>query len=192
MAKKALILLDLINEIVDEKGKLSGKGYATFIKEHGTLENVQNAISKARKKEIPVIFVNIGFAEDYSDWPENSPLFGAAKKFEALKENTWATELHSSLTKHEHDIVITKKRVSAFSGTSLEKVLKEEEIDTIMMGGVATDLVVQTTARDAHDLDFNVIILEDLCGAANEEDQETSLKLTAKIAKISNSDAELD
>lgn len=191
MTKKALVLLDFINEIVDEKGKFSGKGYLAFVKEHRTLESVQNAINKAHENDIPVIFVNIGFAQDYSDWPENSPLFGGAKKLEVLKEDTWATELHSSLTAGKHDTIISKKRVSAFFGTSLEAILKEAGIDTILLGGVATDLVVQTTARDGHDLDFNVVVFEDLCGAANEEDQQTSLKLLAKVAQISNSKTEI-
>lgn len=191
MANKALILLDFINEIVNEKGKFAGKGYPAFLSEHKTLENVQTAISKARENEIPVIFVNISFAEDYSDWPENSPLFGTAKKFEALKRGTWATEIHPSLNKQDHDMVLTKKRVSAFFETSLEEVLKDKDVDTILLGGVATDLVVQTTARDGHDRDLNVVILEDLCGAANEDDHITSLKLLSKVAKISDSTTEL-
>lgn len=54
--KTALILIDFINEIVDEKGKFAGKGYPAFVKAHSTLESVSAVIAKARAKNMPVIF----------------------------------------------------------------------------------------------------------------------------------------
>ena len=44
----ALILLDFINEIVDEKGKFAGKGYPDFLKRHGVIDCVNKTIAKAR------------------------------------------------------------------------------------------------------------------------------------------------
>ena len=187
MTATALILLDFINEIVDEKGKFSGKGYPTFVRTHGVLESVNSAIAKAREKNIPVIFVRIGFSPDYREWHETSPLFGTAKKFGALQLGTWATEIHESIDKNERDFLITKHRISAFYATSLEVILRTLKVDTVLLGGVATDLVVQSTARDAHDRDYRVVILEDLCGAGSEEDHESTLKTLAKIAKIAKS-----
>lgn len=75
MTKSTLVLLDFINEIVDEKGKFAGKGYPAFVKAHGVLDNVNAAITKARMKNIPVVFVRVGFSPDYREWPESSPLF---------------------------------------------------------------------------------------------------------------------
>ena len=184
MAKSALILLDFINEIVDEKGKFAGKGYSAFVKTHGVLDSVNAAIAKARTKNVPIIFVRVGFSPDYREWPESSPLFGGAKKFDALQLGTWATEIHSSLNKTDADFLVTKHRVSAFYATSLEAILRTLKVDTILLGGVATDLVVQSTARDAHDRDYRVIVLEDLCGAGNEEDHAQALRLLAKVATV--------
>lgn len=184
MTKSALILLDFINEVVDEKGKFAGKGYPAFVKEHGTLDNVNTAIAKARAKDVPVIFVRVGFSSDYREWPETSPLFGAAKKFGALQLGTWATEVHQSINKTEADFLITKHRVSAFYATSLEAILRTLKVDTLLLGGVATDLVVQSTARDAHDRDYRVVVLEDLCGAGSEEDHTNALRTLAKLAVV--------
>jgi len=183
----ALVLLDFINEIVDEKGKFAGKGYAVFVKTHGVLDNVNGAIAKARAKNIPIIFVRIGFSPDYREWPESSPLFGAAKKFGALQLGTWATEVHQSINKTDKDFLVTKHRVSAFYATSLEVILRTLKVDTILFGGVATDLVVQSTAREAHDRDYRVVVLEDLCGDGSEEDHANALLALTKVATVAKS-----
>ena len=184
MTTPTLILLDFINEIVDDNGKFAGKGYPAFIKAHDILSNVNAAINKAREKNIPIIFVRVGFSPDYRELPEISPLFGAAKKFGALQLGTWATEVHSLINMIDTDFLVTKHRVSAFYATSLEVILKTLKIDTVLLGGVATDLVVQSTARDAHDRDYRVVVLEDLCGAGSEEDHADALRTLAKIATV--------
>lgn len=187
MNKVALVLIDFINEIVDEKGKFAGKGYPAFVKAHNVLENVNAAITKARARKVPIIFVRVGFSPDYREWPESSPLFGAAKKFGALQLGAWATEIHESLDKRDTDFLVTKHRVSAFYATSLEAILSTLKVDTLFLGGVATDLAVQSAAREAHDRDYRVVVLEDLCGAGSDEDHAQALRLLAKVAAVAKS-----
>ena len=187
MNKSVLILIDLINEIVDEKGKFAGKGYPAFVKAHDILANVNAAIAKARTKGVPVIFVRVGFSPDYREWPESSLLFGAAKKFGALQLGARATEIHESLNKTDADFLVTKHRVSAFYATSLEAILRTLKVDTILLGGVATDIAVQSAAREAHDRDYRVVVVEDLCGAGSEEDHVQALRLLAKVATVAKS-----
>ena len=187
MNKSALILIDFINEIVDEKGKFAGKGYPAFVKARGVLENVNAAIAKARTKDIPVIFVRVGVSPDYREWPQSSPPFCAAKKFGALQLGAWATEIHESLNKTDADFLVTKHRVSAFYATSLEVILRTLKADTLLIGGVATDIAVQSAAREAHDRDYRVVVLEDLCGAGSEDDHAQALRLLAKVATVAKS-----
>ncbi len=142
---------------------------------------------KRERKNMPVIFVWVGFSNDYREWPESSPLFGAAKKFGALQLDTWATEIHESLNKTDADFLVTKHRVSAFYATSLEAILRTLKADTILIGGVATDLAVASAAREAHDRDYKVVVLEDLCGAGSEEDHAQALRLLAKVATVAKS-----
>ena len=83
-------------------------------------------------------------------------------------------------------------RVSSFHGTSLDLTLKTMGVDEVFLAGVATDMVVESTARDAHDHDFKVNVIADCCIAANDEDQQRSLTNMAKLASIvSSSDLEL-
>lgn len=184
MNRSVLILLDYVNELVHEKGQFAAYGYPAFVKAHGVLEKANAAIGRARAKGIPVVFVRIGFSPNYAECPGTSPLFGPVKDSGALRLGTWGTELHESLSQTGADLVITKHRVSAFYATPLEAILRGLGAQTLLLGGVATDFVVESTAREAHDRDYDVVVLEDLCGAACEEDHAAAIRFLAAIARV--------
>ena len=180
--------MDYINEIVHPDGKLSGKGYSDFILKNNTLEKVRNAIEYARENQIQIIFVKVGFSSDYKELPRDSLLFGKAEKFGALKLDTWATEFHKELDVRESDHIVVKHRISPFSQESLDNYLKNNKITDLYLCGVATDLVVESSARDAHDRDHNIYVLSDCCAAASNEDHENSLKTMRKFANVGTSE----
>src|SRR3989344_5489287 len=128
----ALILIDFINEIVHENGKLASKGYSDFIKNNNVFQNLSFVINKAREKNMLIIHVRIGFSENYKELPQQSPLFGKVKDFQVLKLNSWGTAFHEQVDVHDEDIVITKQRVNAFYGTPLDLILKNNSIDTLL------------------------------------------------------------
>jgi len=183
----ALILIDFINEIVHENWKLASKGYSDFVKKNDVFQNISFVSQKARENNILIVHVKVGFSKSYIEQPKSSPLFGKAHEFQALKLNSWATEFHEQIDVKENDIILTKHRVSAFYGTPLDLILKNNKIDTILVAGVATDLAVSNTVRDAHDRDYQITILSDCCAAANNEDHETALASLKKLANVKNS-----
>ena len=69
------------------------------------------------------------------------------------------------------------------SNTSLEAFLSANEIKKLILIGVSTDMAVQSTARDGHDRDYQIIIIPDACAAGNEELHETSIRTMQRIAK---------
>lgn len=180
----ALISVDFINDIVDPKGKLAGKGYADFIGKHHTLENVRKLLDLARREGISVIHVRVGFSPSYAEHPERSPLFGAAKQAQALRLGDWATEFHADAAPVAGETVMVKHRVSAFYGTPLDLVLRARGIRELMICGVATDLAVEAAARDAHDRDYMVTVVSDCCAAARDDEHEQSLRTLSKIASV--------
>ena len=182
--ENALVLIDYINEIVHPDGKLAGKGYADFILRHGTSEKVTELLHKARKGGWTVCHVRVGFDAGYVSHPENSPLFGAAKKFGALNQEAWGCDFIDFASPKEGEAVIQKRRVSAFFNTELDTVLRVNRVSNVHFGGCATDLAVQAAARDAHDRDFAAVIVTDACAAACDEDHETSLPVLQKIARL--------
>jgi len=183
-AKQALLSIDFINEIIHPEGKLSGKGYAAFDAEHGVLDRAARALDEARTRGDLIVHVKVGFSATYTEWPEGSPLFGAAKQFGALTLGTWATGFHEKVIPIEGETEIVKHRVSAFYATPLEAILRNQGVEAVSIMGAATDLAVQAAARDAHDRDFAVTVLGPACCAANEEDHQTALNLLEKIAVV--------
>jgi nicotinamidase-related amidase len=181
---KALICIDFINEIVGENGKLAAKGYFDFVSRHNTLINLARLQAEIRESGGRVIHVHLGFENDYADHPASSPLLGGARNAGILKLNTPSTTLHPRVAVQANDIEIAKKRISAFYGTSLDVVLKSLNISDIWIAGVATDIAVQSAARDAHDRDFSVTVIADACAAASDTDHEIAIKNIAKFAKI--------
>lgn len=183
-SKTAVIFIDFINEIIHPDGKLSGKGYVEFAKAHGSLENLKQFLDKVRQSDAMVIHVRVAFRSDYIDHPESSPLFGAARKFSALAQNTWGTEFVEALKPINSEVTITKNRINAFFSTDLDTVLRANEIKDLLICGVATDLAVEATARDAHDRDYCVAVVNDCCIAANDEDHDKTIGTLSKLSEI--------
>src|SRR6478736_4298922 len=80
-----------------------------------------------------------------------------------------AGEIHPKLGPEPGDIVVTKHRVSAFTGTDLEMILRAKEIRTLVMFGIATSGVVLSTLLEASDADYDPIVIADCCADMNAE-----------------------
>jgi nicotinamidase-related amidase len=182
--KNAIICIDFINEIVGASGKLAGKGYRDFVTRHNTLANLAREQAAMRASGGSVIHVHLGFAPDYSDHPQSSPLLGGARAAGILKLGTPSTEITPEVAPLDGDIVLVKKRISVFYGTELERTLRDLSIGKISLAGVATDLAVQSAARDAHDRDFEVEVIANCCAAANDADHEAALITMKKFAAV--------
>jgi nicotinamidase-related amidase len=190
--KAALICIDFVNEMLSQGGKLTGKGYLAFVEKNQTLHRVKELQEKFRNKSLPVFHVRVSFSENYMEHPANSPLFGKAKEVKALQSGAWGTEFAEIIKPNADEKSFTKRRVSAFYATDLEATLRINGIDTVYLSGVATDLAIESAARDAHDRDFNVIVVSDCCAAANDDDHNKSLITLQKISSVKRlSDVEL-
>ena len=184
MSNIALVLLDYINEIVDPDGQLAAKGYADFIKTHSVYDSLQKHIDTAEASHDLIVAVGLGFQPTYADQPLGSPIFGKAAEFGILQRDTWSTAYTEAIQLPPRTVRLTKTRVSAFTGTALNQLLRNQGIRTVRLAGVATDLAVEATARAAHDLDFAVQILSDSSAAATSEDHERALASASKFAVI--------
>jgi nicotinamidase-related amidase len=98
------------------------------------------------------------------------------------------TEFHDDVKSEPGEIVIVKRRVSAFYHTDLRIVLSAYNATTIILSGVATNYVVEGTARDAADAGYFVIVAEDCCSTVSEDAHQSSLASLSQLAIISTSD----
>jgi nicotinamidase-related amidase len=90
-----------------------------------------------------------------------------------------SSEPHPRLIRGNGEVVVTKKRVSAFAGSDLALILRARDIDHLALGGIATSGVVVSTVREAADLDYRLTVLEDICLDA--DDDEVHRVLTQKV-----------
>ena len=76
---------------------------------------------------------------------------------------------HPAVEPLENDVIVTKRRISAFTGSDLEVVLRAQNIDHIVLAGIATSGVVLSTLREAADKDYRITVLSDGCADRDEE-----------------------
>lgn len=188
--KTALLVLDLINDIIHPNGKIAAA--ADLVNQYQVIDHANRVIAVARENNLPIVFVKVGFHAGYPECSETSPVFNRAKELGALQLNTWGTEFHEAVNITRDDVVITKHRISAFYATALEAILRANQIEDLLILGVSTDMAVQTTAREAHDRDYKVTIVSDACCASSLETHENTLKLLQKIATTIKSDDLID
>ncbi|MCA6065944.1 cysteine hydrolase [Chryseobacterium sp. RG1] len=156
--KKALLVMDMQLPIL---------GMASNPSE--LISNVAKAIKKAREKEIPVIFVVLGFRNGLPEISENNQIFYSFKKqLENVDMDNWST-IHPDLGLKKDDIIVTKRRVSAFTGSDLEVVLRGLNIQHLTLTGIATSGIVLSTLREAADKDFKLTVISNCCLDSDEE-----------------------
>ena len=178
----AFIGLDYIIDIMHPDGKIARS--ATHAAKRGIIIKANQALTIAATKGWLSILVKVGLNPLYIDQPKQSLMFGRIHQLNALKLGAYGTEFHPELNVTENHLIIIKPRISAFYGTSLDAALRANKIERLIIAGVSSSWAVQATARDAHDRDYQVCILEDACAALDDIEHQTSMKLMSMIAQI--------
>jgi nicotinamidase-related amidase len=133
------------------------------------LSNVSKVIAHARDNKIPVIYVTVGFRQGAPEINMNNKAFAASKdRWTTASVEEWM-KIEPAVAPVPGDIIVIKRRVSAFTGSDLEVVLRSQEIQHIILTGVATSGVVLSTVREAADKDYRITVLTDGCADADEE-----------------------
>jgi len=131
--------------------------------------SINEAIHTARKNNMPVIYVIVGFRKGYPEVSENNLAFSRWKNGAMFLDSEEASRIEALVAPQPGDVIITKKRVSAFSGSDLEIVLRSLDIKHLILTGIATGGVVLSTLREAADKDYRLTVLSDCCADRDEE-----------------------
>jgi nicotinamidase-related amidase len=188
MQKTLFLVMDMMNDLVAEDG-FNAQTYGVQVKQRGVLANTARAIAAARKAGVQVGYVRVGFSSDYREAPASSPIFSGARKNGIFKLGTWGTEVHQTIAPQPQDFDVVKRRVSPFYATSLEAILRANHIERIVMCGVSTNGVVHSGAREAHDRDYAVVILEDCCAGVTPDEHEHAIACLGRFGTIVSSQA---
>jgi nicotinamidase-related amidase len=154
----ALLVMDMQNAIL-----------ANYPNATGFIARVARAIAVARKRSIPVIYVRVWFRKNLPEVGGNNKSFSTmSQRFASMDPEQWK-KIHADVAPAENDIIVNKRRVSAFTGSDLEVVLRAQGIHHLVLTGIATSGVVLSTLREAADKDYRITVLSDACTDADEE-----------------------
>ncbi len=164
---------------------------ARFAQAGDLLKPINRAITAARAAQIPVIYVVVAFRPGYPEISPRNKSFSTIKRQQSsLQAAMTATEIHPAIAPQPTDIVVTKRRVSAFSGSDLEVVLRAQGIAHLALCGIATSGVVLSTLREAADKDYELTVLADCCVDSDEEVQRVLLsKVFPRQAEVVTAEA---
>ncbi|AXU97816.1 hydrolase [Erwinia persicina] len=138
-----------------------------------------------RAVNAPVVLVRVGWSADFAE-ALRQPV-DAAHAGGALPDNWW--DYPEALNARATDLSVIKRQWGAFYGTDLELQLRRRGIDTLVLGGIATNIGVESTARNAWELGFNLVIAEDICSTATAEQHQASVEwIFPRIARVRQSD----
>ena len=164
MTKQALLVMDVQQSVV---ARYPDAEY---------LPRLRKAIDAANAAGVPVIYVVVGFRAGFPEISAGNKIFGRLRDMGTFPAS--AFEVHPDIAPRAEDVVVVKKRVSAFAGSDLEIVLRAGGIDSLVLTGIATSGVVLSTLRQAADLDFGLTVLSDGC---LDDDPEVHRVLTEKV-----------
>ena len=181
------LVIDMINDLVHEDGPNGKKGYGPILARRNTIANTAEALRKARAAGIRIGYVRVGFSPDYRECPPTSKIFQGAKRAGLFRLGTWGTEVHPALKPEAGDYDIVKHRVSPFYATSLEAILGANGVRRLYTSGVSTSGAVLSLAKEGHDRDYEIIVLEDCCAALTDEQHASVIEQMQRIATITTS-----
>ena len=171
----ALLAMDFENDIVHPDGAFKDFGFAKMVSETNVLDKSAQLLAAGRSAGITIIYVSVKFRPGYPERPANAGLWQGLHGATALVEGTWGSEIHEKLTPQAGEPIVTKRGVSAFTASDLDQILRTKRIGTLILAGVATNFVVEGTARQACDLGYDTIVVGDCCASVSQEAHDASL-----------------
>ena len=166
--RDALLLVDVINAFDHEDG---ARLLESFRARH---EGVVRALDHARDARLPVIYAN----DNVGVWDGDAP--GLVRRALAGPGG----DLVEPIAPREGDLVVIKPRYSAFDHTPLELLLRELEVERLLLAGTATEMCVVQTAIAARERGFKVSVLVDACATVDERMERISLDYVENVVGV--------
>ena len=173
--RTALLVVDMQNGFLDASGSMAriGMPHEALVP---AIAGCERLVDGARRAGVPVIFTRYVYQPGYPDGgllpTEKVPQM---TEVQSLVVGTWDAEIVPALQPAEGEVVIDKSRPSSFYGTQLEPVLTSQDIRSLVICGVTTNICVETTARDAGQRDYRVHVVSDAVAEYDQTRHEVAL-----------------
>lgn len=183
MARHGIVVIDMLNDFIGEKAQLRCPGGEEII------PNLQKLFKWVRERnaqgldDIQLIHVQEAHRKNDADF--------RVRPRHAVK-GTWGSDFIQELYPEGEEYTIPKRRHSAFAHTDLDLYLREENLDTVVVTGVWTNVCVRSTASDALYNAYKVITLSDGVHSKNDEMHESGLRDLSIFTKVMTIDEYID
>ena len=183
----ALVALHYQNDVLHPEGKIR-VGLAADSPERSRLvASAEALLARARARRMPLVHVRVAYRPDGADIICNAPIFRNVAASGAVQDGTWGAEFYASLAPlmaNDREFVVKHSRINAFFGSQLEEILRVLGVSRLLVAGVATHSVVESTVRHAVDMGFEVDVAAGACSAADMDVHRASLQSMSVIARI--------
>jgi ureidoacrylate peracid hydrolase len=175
--RTAVVVVDMQNGFASKGGMLDIAG-VDIAGAPAVVESIGKVVTAARAAAVPIVYLQMGFKPDLSNsggpespnWHKELALRLMNSRPELkgtlLVEGTWDFAIVDELAPHPGDLVIVKTRYSGFARTTLDADLRARGLRYLLFTGIATNVCVESTLRDAFFLDYWPILIADAAMAA--------------------------
>jgi nicotinamidase-related amidase len=183
----ALLIVDMQNDYCSPGGA-SDRNNRDLSQIKAMVPSMLDLIAVARQIGVPLIFTK------YTVGPGTAGLSGPeilrrGMNFAGLDSTvrgTWGHDLIADIPCKEDDLVIEKRRLSAFTGTDLDLVLGSAGVKTLVIGGVVTQGCVESTVREAANADYYVAVARDCVASTDAQAHKTALRSMATVLRYTD------
>ena len=180
LQSSALVIVDMQNAFASKGGVFDLAG-VDISKAAGVIDVIRHILDGARKAGIAIVYLRMGYKEDLSNaggpdspnWRKELALVLMRERPELhekiLTEGTWDFGIVDDLKPHKDDTVIVKSRYSGFFDTNLDAFLRSRQIRFLFFAGMATNVCVESTLRDAFVRDYWPVLVTDATMQAGPE-----------------------
>ncbi len=169
MRKEALLVIEMLNDFIKAGAPLEVPDARKI------LSYVKRRIREARENQILIIYVCDNHKEndeEFKKWPKHAI------------SGTRGAEIIEELKPEKGDLIVRKRRYSAFLGTDLDLLLREFRIEKLHLVGVLTNICVFLTAAEAAMRDYEVVVYANSVAALSEQDHKFSLSQLEDVFKV--------
>ncbi|MGQ4618911.1 isochorismatase family protein [Nocardia sp. R7R-8] len=186
-ARTALINVHWQADIVSPTGAFA-PFFAESVARNGVVGTARTLLAAFRAAAAPVVFARAVFAPGYPELILNTGLNRAIVDLGALVEGSPGARIIPEMAPLPTEPVVGHPGTSAFPTTALDAILRRFGVDTVVFTGVATNVTVEGTARDAIELGYQVVLVSDACAAATDEAHEATLATFGLLGRVATAD----
>jgi len=175
----ALLLVDVLNDFLDEKGKLAS-AIGPMVEKTNLRSQLQRLLEGARKAGIKVFYVPHGFHEHSFDGVKHVlPRWQLALQNKVFWIGEWGAEFYEPLRPMEGEVVISRHRsFNAFEGTNLHEQLRGAKVENVVLAGLTSNTCIQVTGTQALESGYHVTYLTDAVAEFDEAVHKVALEVS--------------